>query len=333
MAGAFVVSLDFELMWGVRDHKDKESYGAAILGARKAIPRMLEMFDRNGIRATWATVGMLLCESKDEMLAYAPRQRPTYENPGLSNYSYLDEVGDSEGRDPYYFGYGLVKQINGCPGQEIGTHTFSHYYCLEPGQQSEQFEADLKATIALSRAKGIDTKSIVFPRNQYSHIHLDICQRNGIRTYRGSESSWIYRPGAGTDQHLVRRAARLADSYINLSGHHSGAVSPGSSAMVCNVPSSRFLRPWSSTLRYAERVRVQRILRSMRVAARMNGAFHLWWHPHNFGLHPEENFAVLKTVLDEHSRLSDEYDFKSVNMYDFSEEASCAGQLSCYGKS
>ena len=43
--GAFVISLDFELHWGVRDRLgSKDSYGNSLLGARKAIPRMLDLF-------------------------------------------------------------------------------------------------------------------------------------------------------------------------------------------------------------------------------------------------------------------------------------------------
>lgn len=42
MSGQFVISLDFELLWGVRDHSDKQAYGQNVLGARDAVPRMLE---------------------------------------------------------------------------------------------------------------------------------------------------------------------------------------------------------------------------------------------------------------------------------------------------
>ena len=68
-SGRFIISLDYELMWGVRDHHTKESYGAAVLGARNAIPRMLAMFEKYNVQATWATVGLLFCETKDEMIA------------------------------------------------------------------------------------------------------------------------------------------------------------------------------------------------------------------------------------------------------------------------
>ena len=47
-AGNFVISLDFELMWGVRDHATRESYGRNVLGGRQAIPAMLDLFPQAG---------------------------------------------------------------------------------------------------------------------------------------------------------------------------------------------------------------------------------------------------------------------------------------------
>lgn len=158
MSGQFVISLDFELLWGVRDHSDKQAYGQNVLGARDAVPRMLELFAARGIRATWATVGFLFCETKDELMAALPVERPAYMNPRLSNYIYLDEVGKDEQSDPYYFAASLVDAICKTPGQELGTHTMSHYYCLEDGQTLAAFEADLAAAKALADLRGVSLK-------------------------------------------------------------------------------------------------------------------------------------------------------------------------------
>jgi hypothetical protein len=89
MNGQFVISLDFELLWGVRDHADRDSYGGNVLGARDAVPKMLELFADKKICATWATVGFLFCESKEELLASFPSELPAYLNPRLSNFSYI----------------------------------------------------------------------------------------------------------------------------------------------------------------------------------------------------------------------------------------------------
>ena len=51
----------------------------------------------------------------------------------------IARIGPNERQDPYHFGLSLVRRIKDCPHQEIGTHTFSHYYCLEDGQTPEHF--------------------------------------------------------------------------------------------------------------------------------------------------------------------------------------------------
>ena len=184
---AFVISLDFELMWGVRDHLTKEQYGRNVLGAREAIPRLLDCFAGRNLRATWATVGLLFCESKDEMLATRPSQPLRYARAALNNYDYLGEVGPDERRDPYYFGASLIDRITAAPGQEIGTHTFSHFYCLEPGATDADFAADLAAAVKVAERRGVRLRSIVFPRNQYDDAKIELCRRFGLKVYRGNE--------------------------------------------------------------------------------------------------------------------------------------------------
>lgn len=46
-SGGFVISLDFELHWGVRDHRSVDEYRPNLLGVRQALPAMLELFERN----------------------------------------------------------------------------------------------------------------------------------------------------------------------------------------------------------------------------------------------------------------------------------------------
>ena len=76
--GTFVVSLDFELHWGVRDHRTVAEYRENLLGVRRAIPALLALFSEFGIRATWATVGFLFFESIDELRAALPTELPRY---------------------------------------------------------------------------------------------------------------------------------------------------------------------------------------------------------------------------------------------------------------
>ena len=313
-AGAFIISLDFELLWGVRDHSDRSSYGRNVLGAREAIPALLDLFARYGIHATWATVGFLLCESKDELLARAPGCLPTYRNPKLSNYSYFNEVGQNEKSDPYYFGASLVRQIVACPGQEIATHTFSHFYCLEPGQTEVQFRADLAAAMALMRDWSLECRSIVFPRNQFSAAHLAICKPFGLATFRGTENASCYQTSPDAEQSKIRRLTRLADSYFDFTGSNTFRIRSTTPEGLSNAQASRFLRPYARRLGVLEPLRLRRILSALDRAAVCGEIFHLWWHPHNFGVNLIENLRFLDEILAHFSVLRDSNGMRSINM-------------------
>src|SRR5277367_5273170 len=91
--GGFVISLDFELHWGVRDHRSVDQYRENLLGVRQAVPAILELFERYGIHATWATVGFLFFASLDDLKAGVPDELPSYCDASLNPYTALSEVG------------------------------------------------------------------------------------------------------------------------------------------------------------------------------------------------------------------------------------------------
>ena len=311
----FTISLDFELLWGVRDHADRASYGPNILGGRDAIPRMLDIFAAHDIRATWATVGMLFCEDRDELLDVAPPEdlRPRYANPKLSSYIYLDELGKDEDADPYYFGLSLLRRIQETPGQEIGTHTFSHFYCLEPGATEEAFAADLDAARTVAKRRGISLRSIVFPRNQYAANHVQIAAEAGISVHRANQHAWPYRAVPGRGQTLLRRAARLADAHLGLYGTHCYDTVELHNG---TARASAFLRPASGMLGRLHSLHLRRILAGMTSAAHQRQGYHLWWHPHNFGAASEACFDALIQIAKHFIRLRDHHGMVSQTMAD-----------------
>ena len=258
-------------------------------------------------------VGLLLCETKDELLSRLPLSRPSYSDPRLSAYTYLNEVGANERYDPYYFGPSLAREIASCPGQGIGTHTFSHYYCLENGQTLDQFKADLDCAIIQLRDWGRTCRSIVFPRNQYTGDHLAVCHDLGLTHFRGSEPAWFMSPIPYGQETKARRALRLLDSYLNIGGQHVPPAQRHPSGL-SNVASSRFLRPYHPRLAALDGLRLRRVTQGMRNAAQTDGTFHLWWHPHNFGSNVEANIAFLTMVLAYYERLSGEFGMNSKTM-------------------
>lgn len=313
---SLVISLDFELMWGVRDTRTVTQYGGNVLGVRAAIPEILKLFGRYRIRATWAAVGMLLFDRKAELLDHLPEVLPEYDARELSPYAALGSLGDTEEADPYHFGLSLARRVLETEGMDLGTHTFSHYYCLEKGQGVESFTADLDtARRRHEEVAGYGPRSLVFPRNQYNAKYLDACASAGIRVFRGNIDSLMYRGSSADLQTLPVRALRLADSYLNLSGDN--AVVPSVDSGLLNIRASRFLRPSLGAFSCLEQARLRRITRSMLAAARAGRHFHLWWHPHNFGIHLQRNLAFLERILQVHERLRGEFGVRSRNMADF----------------
>jgi Polysaccharide deacetylase len=309
--GVFVISLDFELLWGVRDQRTIADYGANILGVRQAVPALLDLFAERNIACTWATVGLLFFATNRAMLAGLPARKPRYTNARISSYHYLDEVGADEEHDPYYFGLSLIRRILDYPAQEIGTHTFSHFYCLEEGGDVEAFRADLEAARAAAELVGIKLASIVFPRNQIHRAHLSVCRELGLRAFRGNERVWFHRGRRECEQTRLVRASRLADSYLPIAGPHDHE--PALVNGMVDIRASRFLRPVGRSA-VLERMRLRRITSAMETAARRRKLFHLWWHPHNFGVDLQKNLAFLRAILDCFRSLQERYGMRSMTM-------------------
>src|SRR5947209_4781941 len=109
---AFVVSLDLELYWGVRDHLELEAYKENLLGVRKAVPALLKVFEQYQVHATWATVGFLFCRDRQQLLGCVPNPLPHYLEPRLLPYESLPQVGENETEDPFHYGPSLIAMIS-----------------------------------------------------------------------------------------------------------------------------------------------------------------------------------------------------------------------------
>jgi hypothetical protein len=216
-----------------------------------------------------------------------------------------------EESDPYHFGLSLIGRIHSHPRQEIATHTFSHFYCMEEGAGVDALRTDLEAARAAAGAFGIGLTSIVFPRNQIAGAQLSVCRDLGFRAFRGNQRAWIYRPRREAEQGLLARGLRLADSYVPMFGAHD--QEPSVVDGMVDVSASVFLRPVTGNAAL-ERLRLARIKAAMEVAARRQRLFHLWWHPHNFGVRREDNLAFLGAILDHFRALQDRYGMRSMTM-------------------
>jgi peptidoglycan/xylan/chitin deacetylase (PgdA/CDA1 family) len=310
--GSLVISLDFELRWGTRDLK-KPASAAHLLNSRDVVCRLLDLFESRQISATWATVGLLFAESREEVSRFGPDLLPAYERARLNPYA--EQIGSDEHDDPLHYAPSLIRRIQACPLQEIGTHTFSHYYCCEPGQTTAQFEADLQSAVRIAAARGIRLRSIVFPRNQVNRDVLPVLVRNGIQIFRGTARSWLHEASSFASQRLLhKRALRLADAYLPIAGQDVVDWPVEAADHLYDVPASRYFRPYTPSLAPLAGRALRRIKDGMDLAARTGRIYHIWFHPEDFGCYPIENLALFNQAIEHFRQLREEYGMSSLSM-------------------
>jgi peptidoglycan/xylan/chitin deacetylase (PgdA/CDA1 family) len=319
MAGIFTISLDFELHWGVFDKRGREERRRCYDNTLRLIPQMLELFAKHNAHVTWASVGSLFVRDVEEWNTYRPTIEPRYSDPKYSPYNWVASNGLSNDKAWAHFAPDLIGLIPQYPGQELGTHTFAHYYCMEPQNYPEAFAADLDAANQVAEKFDAKMLSLVFPRNQFNADYLKICYDKGIRTVRSNPDNWFWTPVPDGGGSLIRKVFRTGDGYIQMGKRTSYSLNSikHTEGEPLQLPASRLLRSWSPKYKFANTLRLRRILQEMRSAAQNNECYHLWWHPENFGDYPGQNMHDLKIILDEYDVLKSKYGMTSWNMGEF----------------
>ena len=315
--GKFVISLDFELFWGLAGWGKEQllAYQPRIEGAIDALYRILEVFKKYDIKCTIAFVGGIYKSSREDFLASAPTLKPSYVNRLFSSYDLLlSLVKDDVISERLLFRPDVVEQLQKNPLVELGSHTFSHFYALEDGQTIDEFKVDIVKAQIEAKEKGLILKSIIFPRNQIPQSYHKVCARAGFTHIRGNEESLLYRSESTPSRFDIRRILRLLDCYLNITGHHT-YKSPRKDVLI-DVTASRFLRPYSRSLRFIEPLKVRRVLKDIEYAARHGHIYHLWWHPHNFGIYTEESIMQLEKICKDFANMRNKYNMESCFMCD-----------------
>lgn len=111
---------------------------------------------------------------------------------------------------------------------------------------------------------------------------------------------------------------RFFDIYVNLSGDHATLPTVDELGLT-NVQSSMFLRPYSKRFAMFEGLKLHRVKYAMETAATKGENFHLWWHPHNFGVNTNENMKNLEEILKHYRVLNEKYGMVSLNMRELGE--------------
>jgi peptidoglycan/xylan/chitin deacetylase (PgdA/CDA1 family) len=342
VAGIFTISLDFELHWGGFEkwplaggglrvsgksfsgkaepgtrNPEPGTFDQYFLNTRQVIPQMLTLFERYGVHVTWASVGLLMHTDFESLQKNFPALRPTYQHPELSAYSYIEQtgIGADETHDPFHYADTLMRQILNTEHQELGSHTFSHFYCNEAGQTVEQFRADLQAAQRAASVYGVPLKSLVFPRNQFNDEYLRVCYEEGFTSVRSNPRDWFWNIDTRQESGW-KRLNRGLDAYFSIGNKNTyplESIAVRAGLPLC-LPASRLLRPYRPKELFLNRFKVERIKDEMLRAARANEVYHLWWHPHNFGWYPKESLAALADILNTYKRCTERWGMSSLSM-------------------
>lgn len=307
MRGDFTISLDFELLWGLAGWTEKqiEDYSPRVKNSVEALKKILEVLSNHDIKVTIGYVGAMKFSNSDDLISFAGDFRPNYQNPIFSSYNSILPLIDKYDKK-LFFCSDFLNELAKDSQIELASHTFSHFYCLENGVMKRDFEKDLKLMNKLDN----DLKTIIFPRNQISVEMLELCSKYGFTHFRGKLNHFLYDSAKTSNRYSIKGALRLIDTYIPYSGNQNfkGINAYGG---LLSVPESSFLRPYSPILSFFDKFKVEKIKKMMSNAAKYGCSYHLWWHPHNFGLNMKENLFVLSSICEHYTFLNKKYGMES----------------------
>ncbi|WP_439481075.1 polysaccharide deacetylase family protein [Cyclobacterium plantarum] len=307
---AFIISLDFELHWGRFDKVPLKGNEAYYYRTREVVPRLLSLFSAYGVSATWATVGMLMAQDAAEWEHYSPDEKPVFQNQRYSAYQWFKSTQPDH---RCLFAPELVNEIIQTPGQELGSHTFAHYYTRVLGRSVDGFKEDLFAARRITKEKfGRDISSLVLPRNQYNRQVLQTAREIDFLAIRTNPTDWFWK--YPEREGYFKKGFRAADSYWSLGKRTSYLPAATETGFPCFIPASRFFRPYQERMGWMNRLKLDRIRQEMNEAASNGEVYHLWWHPHNHGQHPEQSLEEVRILLDHFSECNAIYGMQSLSM-------------------
>lgn len=271
-----IVSLDFEMRWGVQDRlqDDPNKYKDNLLSVRKNVPWILDIFKERNIKATWASVGALACKDWDEFYQHKPDLLPNYKDQQKHYVNNYNKSIDPQGS--MHFADDLIKMILSTPGQELGMHTFGHIYGTEEHVTYDEFAADLVANINIFFNKfGVTPQSLVYPRNQVIY-ETKLIQDGLISSFRGNESSDRYSAKSQREKKYWNRALALLDA-INPLISYAHSIERASES---NIQSSAMLRIHMNS--FIRKLHLYKLKTNI-LNLGSDDYYHIWFHPHNIG--------------------------------------------------
>jgi peptidoglycan/xylan/chitin deacetylase (PgdA/CDA1 family) len=292
---AFIISIDTEMAWGLV-HRPDEPY--TYPDERDHLGRLLDLFDRYAVPATWAIVGHLFLS---ECAPVDGRKHPEIIRPDYDWFEgdWFDGDPCSDLRAaPTWYGPDVVQEIGGRPTpHEIASHGFSHMIAGDPGCSPEAFSSEVEAALRTAAASGVELRTFIHPRNRIGHVPL-LAER-GFRAFRGKRPQGR---SMGPVMGAVDRVFPTPGSVVH-PVRQDGMWSLPATCMFDVASRPRTWRLW-----------ITQVERRLRQAVHHQGLFHLWFHPHNLRDDPDAAFAALERLCSAAARWRDRGVLDTVTM-------------------
>lgn len=300
--GTFTVSIDLELAWGVCERDIRESMRRKLELEREIVQRILGLFSKYQISATWAVVGHLL---SPECRWASGRVHPEICRPIVkgSKQDWFFQHPKERGHRLWYGG-DLVKLIrDASPDQEIGSHSFCHIPFDEEATNPDAVAADIEMAKRAHDALDLPFRTFVFPRELVGYREL--LAKAGICVYRGRDDRWFYSVPRWLDSmpfgpfHRVLRfisfLVPVAPRTVRAQVDDVGMVNVPGSMLLIGRGGLRRLIPSRNLINMG--------VAGLTRAVQRKEIFHLVFHPSNFADRMQEQLRVLESILETAQRL------------------------------
>ncbi len=304
--GYFIFSLDTELGTGFFDLDEdrKRLFSPDGSREREKIRRLIGLLDEYQIVATWAVVGHIFYERCEECEIC-----PVLEWKG--KYKSFEEAYKTN--HPLWYGADVIDMLlaQGL-NHEIAFHGYSHEIFDERRMSKEKAEVEIREFIRVAKRRGIEARSVVFPRDKVGH--LDLFEKYGFVSYRSEE----HLPLIIRNKYFVGKILKTADHILGFTTPPIYDPAEFRSGNLINLRATQhifgfnrqvelLLDAWNLPL-----LRMRRIVNAIQKASAQKKVVHIWAHPWEF--RTEKDFDKLRYVFEHVAREVEAGRMKSVSM-------------------
>lgn len=311
--GYFLFSLDTELAWGYFDQYRPGRFSSGGVRERKAIRRLLDIFDEFEISATWAVVGHMFFASCEKCEVC-----PVLEWKG--KYSSFEQIYDTN--DQLWYGADVIDLLQSrSTRHEIGFHGYTHKVFDERVMTEAEAKTEITEWRRLAARKNITPYSVAFPRNRAGHLGAFkdagyICYRGDELRPRGSRFTLLNKAMNVFDLILQIRTPLVYESILDESG-------------LVNLPASRWLFGMNRRVEAAldsvglSTLRIRPMVEAVKRAAHEGRIVHIWAHPEEFKT--DADFEKLRFLLRHVAGEIKKGSMQSITMIDLARKVLASG--------